>query len=397
MRLNEKHTISACFIGIVVQSIVINFPPLLFITFEREFGISLGKISLLIAISFIAQLIMDLLASKLPRLFDSRAVAVLGQVLPAAGFALLAFLPYVIDPFAGLVISIVIAAFGSGIIEVVGNPIIDSCTVKNKHRVMSALHSFYCWGLVLTVVLSTLFFQFFGTHNWRVLACLWAIVPALNAVYFALVPLNKLTPNAQGSHGARPSFRTLAFFSLIVMMICGGAAEQAMSQWASSFAEMGLGVSKTLGDILGPCSFALLMGLARVIYAKYSDRIKLTRFMTLSALLCVASYVLAALSPFPALSLVCCAICGFSVGIMWPGTLCLATGVMPNGGIKMFALLALAGDIGCTLGPTAAGWVAEAFGDDLRISFLLSALFPLVMLLFIAILVVQKRRHKKSV
>jgi MFS family permease len=180
MRLSEKHTISACFAGIVVQSIVINFPPLLFITFEREFGISLGKISLLIAISFIAQFGMDLLASRFPRLFDSRAVAILGQALPATGFVLMAFLPYVMSPFAGLVISVIIAAFGSGIIEVVGNPIIDSCTVKNKHTVLSALHSFYCWGLVLTVALSTLFFQLLGTHNWRILACLWAIIPALS-------------------------------------------------------------------------------------------------------------------------------------------------------------------------------------------------------------------------
>lgn len=397
MKLTEKHTIAACFAGIAVQAMVINFPPLLFLTFESEFGVSLGKISTLIAISFIAQFAMDLVASRFPRLFDNRAVAVLGQALPAIGFVLLAVLPSVLPPFVGLVIATVIAAFGSGIIEVVGNPIIDSCNLKNKNRVMTALHSFYCWGLLATVLLSTVFFHFFGTENWRILACLWAIVPTVNALAFTAVPLNRLTPEASNTPSAeKKTFGSFTFIAFIVLMVCGGAAEQAMSQWASSFAEMGLGVSKTVGDILGPCSFAVFMGLARVFYARFSDRINLARFMAGCAALCIVSYLIAALSPLPILSLAGCALCGFSVGIMWPGTLCLATERIPHGGIKMFALLALAGDIGCTVGPVAVGWIAAAFGNNIKASFVFSTVFPAVMILFIILLAVQKRKGLRS-
>lgn len=395
MRLNEKHTVSACFVAIMVQALVINLPPLLFITFEKEFDISLVKISALIAISFITQLCMDLAASRLPRLFNRRATMVLGQVAAAVGLLCLALLPEVLPPYTALVIGTVIAAFGSGIIEVLGNPIVESCPIKNKNKILTFLHSFYCWGLVLTVVLSTLFFNLFGVENWRILVCLWACVPAINAIAFMRVPLYHMASEPQSKSENRSIFRSFIFWGLFAVMLCAGAAEQAMSQWASSFAEMGLGVSKSMGDLLGPCAFAVLMGVARTVYAKYSVKLDLAKYMMFSATLCVVAYLLAALAPHPAISLVGCAVCGFSVGIMWPGTICFACENITGGGVKMFALLALAGDIGCTLGPTSAGFIAECFGNDLRASFIFASVFPILMLILIPVILKNTKPRKK--
>jgi fucose permease len=393
MKLNANHTIGACFVGIITQALVINFSPLLFLTFENDYGISLSKISTLIAISFITQLLMDFTASKIPKAFNNRITVVLGQVCSATGLIFLALLPEILPPFPALIIATVIAAFGSGIIEVMGNPIVESCPVKNKNRILSFMHSGYCWGLVLTVLLSTLFFHFVGIEHWQILACLWAIIPALNAVAFCFVPIYKIESAPAVKEGKKSVFHSFIFVAFFVLMMCAGAAEQAMSQWASSFAEMGLGVSKSLGDILGPCAFAVLMGLARVIYAKYSETMDLYKFMFLCCILCVGSYLLAALAPHPIIALIGCALCGFSVGIMWPGTLCMATERI-NGGVKMFALLALAGDMGCTLGPTAAGWIADAAGNDLKVAFIFSIIFPILMIIFIP-LIKLKTKDKK--
>ena len=396
MKLNSKHTITACFVGIVTQALVINFSPLLFLTFENDYGISLSKISTLIAISFITQLLMDFTASKAPRLFNNRVTVVMGQVCSATGLVCLAVLPEILPPFPALIIATMIGAFGSGIIEVMGNPIVESCPVKNKNRILSFMHSGYCWGLVLTVAVSTLFFHFVGIAHWQILACLWAIIPALNAVAFCFVPIYKIESAPAVKDGKRSVFKSFIFVAFFILMLCAGAAEQAMSQWASSFAEMGLGVSKTMGDILGPCAFAVLMGLARVIYAKYSEKMNLSKFMLFSSVLCVFSYLLAALAPHPIIALIGCAICGFSVGIMWPGTLCMATEQIPHGGVKMFALLALAGDMGCTIGPTAAGWIADAMGNDLKTAFIFSIIFPVLIIMFITLIKLKNKKHPMS-
>ena len=383
MKFNARHTIIACFTGIVVQALVINFSPLLFLTFENELGISLSKISALIAISFITQLIMDFTASKLPCLFNNRASVILSQLCSALGLICIAVLPSIMPPFPALVIATVIAAFGSGIIEVMGNPIVEACPVKNKNKILSFMHSGYCWGLVLTVLLSTLFFYFVGIEHWRLLSVLWAIIPALNALAFCFVPIYKINAEPTQRNGNRSAFHSFTFVAFFIIMLCAGAAEQAMSQWASSFAEMGLGVSKTVGDILGPCAFAVLMGIARIIYARFSDRMDLSKFMLFSSTLCILSYSLAALAQSPVAALIGCALCGFSVGIMWPGTLCMANENMNGGSVKMFALLALAGDMGCTLGPVTVGWIAEALGNDLKTALLSSIVFPVLMIIFI--------------
>ena len=393
---SQKLTITACLTGFVVQAIVINYSPLLFLTYENELGISMAKISLLISISFVTQLLMDLTASRLPRLFNKRATIVMGQVFAALGLLGLALLPSVLPPYVGLIIGTTVASLGGGIIEVTGNPIIESCNLKNKNAILSFMHSCYCWGVVLTVILSTVFFHFFGTEHWRLLNCIWAAIPACNAVLFAISPLENINAAPDRSKRKRSAFRTFTFWALIVLMLCAGAAELTMSQWASSFAEMGLGVNKTTGDILGPCAFAVLMGVARLLYAKFSTRINLIKCMIATSVLCIMGYLLSALSPLPVLSLVGCALCGFSVGLMWPGTLCIATEKIPDGGVKMFALLALAGDAGCAIGPSAAGWIAGLFGDDLKIAFLISTVFPLLIIVFAAILMARGKRKRTS-
>lgn len=396
MKLTANHTVAACFTGLTVQSIVINLPPLLFLTFENEFKISLSKISLLIAISFITQLLMDFTASKMPILFSKRSTMVIGQVFCVCGLCGMALLPSVMPPYVALIISTAVASFGSGIIEVMGNPIIEATPVKNKNRILSLMHSFYCWGLVLTVLLSTLFFKLVGIEHWRILFCLWAIIPAINTVAFIFVPFPSMESAPIVTSKKESVFRTLTFWVFFLLMLCAGAAEMTMAQWASSFAEMGLKVSKSTGDLLGPCAFAVLMGIARVIYAKFSARVNLSKLMIASSALCVISYLVTAFSPLPILSLIGCAVCGFSVGIMWPGTLCMATEKIPNGGVKMFALLALAGDAGCTVGPTAAGWIAETFGNNLKISFVFSTVFPAIMIALIAALIINQRKNEKN-
>ncbi len=383
MKLTAAHTIRAGYVGYLTQAITINFAPLLFITFENTYGISLGKISLLIAVSFLTQLAADIFWAKFSDRLHPRFGAVLAHLLAVLGMTGFAWLPDLLpSPYLGLMISVMLAAVGGGIIEVLISPIVEACPTDEKSSAMSLLHSFYSWGLAGVVLLSTLFFSLVGIGHWRILSCLWAIVPAVGAVAFCFVPIYTLpTETAEGEPKARSLFRSGIFWMFFLMMFCAGAAEQAMGQWASSFAESGLGVSKTVGDLLGPCLFAILMGTARVVYGRSGGRIDLRRFITVSAVLCIISYLLAALSPYPLLSLAGCALCGLSVGILWPGTYSLASARLPFGGVRMFALLAMAGDIGCLAGPTAAGWIAEACGNNMKVSFLIAIIFPALILL----------------
>ena len=395
MKLSAKHTLKACYVGYLTQALTINFAPLLFITFENEYGISLGKISLLIGISFLTQLLADACAAKFPNFFKPRASAILAHVFAVVGLTGYAYLPRILpSAYLGLVICVIISAVGGGIIEILISPIAEACPTTKKSANMSILHSFYSWGQAGVVLFSTLFFVAFGISNWQLLACLWALIPAIGAIAFIFVPLYNIPAPAGRASGRHNSRGIFALFFL--MMFCSGASEMAMSQWASSFAESGLGVPKTVGDILGPCAFGIFMGSARVFYAKNSERIKLERFMLISAILCLGSYLLTALAAPPMISLLGCALCGLSVGIMWPGTYSLATQRMP-GDVRLFALLALGGDIGCLAGPTAAGWIAEAFGNDLKLSFLISAIFPIAIILIVISLYGKKSVKNKEI
>lgn len=379
MKLTYKHTITACFIGYIVQAIVNNFAPLLFLTFQKSYGIPLEQITLLITVNFVVQLAVDLLAAGLADRIGARNCLVSAHLFCTAGLALMAVLPAALpSAFSGLLISVVLYAVGGGLLEVMVSPVVEACPTDNKEGAMSLLHSFYCWGQVGVVLLSTLFFTLFGTENWRVLALIWAAVPFLNMIVFIFVPIKQLNEDGGGMKLSE-LLRSRRFWTLFVMMFCAGASELSVSQWASTFAERSLGVSKTVGDLAGPMMFAVFMGTARAVYGKLAGKINTQKCMFASALLCVFSYLCISLIPVPALGLIGCGICGFSVGIMWPGTFSRAASTLPAGGTMMFALLALAGDLGCSGGPTFAGLIASAAGDDLKKGILAAVIFPLIM------------------
>lgn len=372
----------ACFIGYIVQAIVNNFAPLLFVTFQNSYQIPLSKITLLITVNFLIQLLIDLLSAGFIDKIGYRASVLLAHGYSVAGIIALTVLPELLpDPFVGILISVMIYAVGGGLIEVLISPIVEACPSDNKEKAMSLLHSFYCWGHVGVVLLSTAFFAVFGTEHWKVLALLWAVIPLCNLIFFTRVPIYSLTEDGEQGCGLRELFRTPVFWRLMVMMLCAGASEQSVSQWASTFAEQGLSVSKTVGDLAGPMAFAFLMGIARLIYGKFGERLPLDRFMKSSVLLCLASYLVLAFVPVPVLGLIGCAICGFSVGILWPGTFSKASVAIKNGGTALFAMLTLAGDIGCAGSPTLAGFVSSVFGNNLHIGVLSAIIFPTAMLI----------------
>lgn len=395
MKLSYRSTLTACYTGYVVQAVVNNFVPLLFLTFQSTYGISLSRITILITVNFLTQLIVDMLSAGFVDRAGYRASAIAAHVFAFAGLAGLAFLPDLTpDPFAGLLISVMIYAVGGGLLEVLISPIVEALPTENKEKSMSMLHSFYCWGHVAVILISTLFFALAGIHNWRILSFIWALVPLLNAVYFCLVPVRSLNEDGQGM-SVKELLSGKLFWIFAITMVCAGASEQAMSQWASAFAETGLKVSKTIGDLAGPCMFAILMGTSRAFYAKFSEKINLIAFMTASSLLCVASYLLASLSPIPLLSLAGCGLCGLSVGIMWPGTFSLAAEKCPRGGTAMFAFFALAGDLGCSSGPTLVGMVSDAFDGRLTAGLFAAIVFPIVLLLGLQLCrrVTEKRKE----
>lgn len=376
-----QKTIYACFIGYIVQAVVNNFAPLLFLTFQSSYGIPLTKITLLITINFVIQLAVDLLSMGFVDKIGYRASMLIAHILAALGLASLPVLPELFaDPFMGLLMAVTIYAIGGGLLEVLVSPVMESCPTKNKGKAMSLLHSFYCWGHVAVVLLSTIFFKVFGISNWKILAVLWAMIPLANTFLFFKVPMASLIAEGENGLSVKELFNKKIFWILMLMMLCAGACEQSVSQWASTFAEKGLGISKTAGDLAGPMTFAILMGTSRAFYGKYGEKIDLERFMTGSVYLCIISYLCISLLQIPVLNLVGCALCGLSVGILWPATFSMASFSVKGGGTAMFALLALAGDIGCSGGPTLVGIVSGQFHDDLKIGILAALIFPVLML-----------------
>ena len=379
--------------GYITQAIVNNFAPLLFVTFQKSFDISLEKIGYLVTVNFCIQLFVDFIAAKFVDKIGYRISIVAAHLFAGTGLILMGVLPFAFaDPYMGLICAIVFYSIGGGLIEVLISPIVEACPTDKKSAAMSLLHSFYCWGHVAVILLTTLFFVTAGIENWRILSALWAVIPLANAVYFCFVPINTLV-DCEKSAPIKELFKSKLFWILILLMICSGASEQGMSQWSSAFAETGLKVSKTLGDLLGPCMFAVMMGVSRVFYAAFSGRLKLMKFISVSCVFCVIGYLVSALSPVPALALVGCGICGLSVGILWPGVFSLAAERAPTGGTAMFAFLALAGDLGCSSGPTLVGIVSSAFNDNLRAGFLAAIAFPVALIIGIMML----KRTKSSI
>jgi fucose permease len=391
MSKNYKKTLLACYLGFITQAICANFAPLLFLKFHSDYAISLGQIALIPTAFFLTQLVIDVFCAKFVDRIGYRRSVITSAITSAAGLAGLAFIPDLFaDPFAGIMICVVIYAIGSGLLEVLGSPIVEACPFEHKDAVMSTLHSFYCWGCVGVILLSTLFFAAFGIEHWRWLACIWALIPLYNIYNFATCPIEHLTEKGEGMT-LRELFKVPVFWLAVILMVCAGASELSMAQWASAFTEAALGFSKTVGDLVGPCLFAVTMGICRVLYGKYGPKMNLTRFMLGSGILCLCCYLLASLSSTPVLGLIGCVLCGFSVGIMWPGTISLTSPRLPRGGTALFAMLAMAGDLGGAFGPSLVGTITQQSGDQLRSGMLAGSVFPL---LLIVVLILMSRKTK---
>lgn len=386
MSKNYKKTLTACYLGFITQAICANFTPLLFLKFHNHYQIPLGQIALISTVFFLTQLIVDVLCSYFADRIGYRNCVVASELCAAAGLIGLAFLPDLLpDPLTGIIASVIIYAIGSGLIEVLCSPIVEACPFEHKEAVMSLLHSFYCWGSVGVILLSTAFFAVFGIDSWKWIACIWAVIPLYNIYNFATCPIEHTTDDGKGMKICS-LLRVPLFWIAIILMVCAGASELSMAQWASAYAESALGLSKAMGDLAGPCMFAITMGICRVIFGKYGDRLDLMKFMIGSGALCLLCYIAASVSSSPVIGLIGCILCGFSVGIMWPGTISICSGRLPEGGTAMFALLAMAGDLGGSLGPSLVGNITQNAGNDLRKGMLVGCVFPLVLILSLFIL-----------
>ena len=389
-------TIRACYLGYVSQAIIVCFAPLLFTRFQSQYGIPLSRITALITVCFVLQLFVDFSAAFFIGKIGYRMSAAIGNALTALGLAALTVLPEMFsDPFVGLVIAVVIYSAGSGLLEVVVSPIVETCPSDNKEGTMSFLHSFFCWGCVAVIVLSTVFFRLFGIENWKIAALLWTVLPIVNTIHFCRVPINEPSESEDGTIPMGSLLKTPLFWLIVLLMICSGACEIALSQWSSAFVEKALGVPKAYGDLVGPAVFAVLMGTARALYGKFSQKLPLAPSLFGCSLSCAAAYCLIAFSDSPIASLAGIALCGFSVGIMWPGTFSLAAASI-KGGSAMFAFLALSGDLGCSAGPTFVGVVAGHHGDNLKIGIAAALVFPICMAVLSVIKWISGQKGEKK-
>ncbi len=392
--LNYKKTLVACYLGFVTQAISANFAPLLFLTFKNTYGISLEKIAMIPLVFYLTQLLVDLATTKFADKIGYRICVVFSQVLSAVGLILMAILPEVFSsPFIGILIAVVLYAIGSGLIEVLVSPIVEACPFENKEGMMSLLHSFYCWGAMAVILVSTFFFSIFGLESWKILTFIWAIVPLYNTFNFMNCPIERLVEEGK-SMGISKLLKTPIFWLMIVLMICSGASEATMSQWASAFTESAVGVSKTVGDLAGPCLFAMFMGISRMLYGKFSAKLNLIKVMLGCGILCVSCYLLASLSTIPIFGLAGCALCGLAVGIMWPGSISLSSKKCPMGGTAMFAFLALAGDLGAMVSPSLVGTLSEMAGGNLKTGLLVATIFPFIL---VFVLLILNKKNKKTI
>lgn len=393
MDTRYRRTLCASYLGYVSQAIINNLAPLLFVTFRKSFGLSLSQIGFLVTYNFGMQIFVDLLAARFAERIGYKKCIVAAHIFCAAGLVCLGVLPSVMpSPYLGLLAAITVYSAGGALIEVLVSPIVEALPLDGKSGAMSLLHSFYCWGHALVVLVSTVFLGIFGTDSWPLLAVVWAAIPLGNVFLFALSPVLTLHQEEKRMP-IKKLFGVRIFWLFVILMICSGASEHAMGQWSSYFAEVGLGVGKTLGDLLGPCMFAVLMGTARVVYAALSNRISLNKVLIASGILCIFSYLMAISAPHPVLRLIGCGLSGLSVGVMWPGVFSTAAERYPQGATTMFALLALAGDVGCASGPSLVGWVSDLCSGDLRFGILAALIFPAV--LIVGILFLNKKKKTR--
>lgn len=391
---NYKKTLIACYLGFITQAITANFTPLLFLTFKATYNISFEQIAIIPLVFYLTQLLVDLVAAKLADKIGYRACVIGSQALSSIGLILMAILPDVLpSAFIGILIAVVLYAIGSGLEEVLLSPIVEACPFENKEGMMSLLHSFYCWGAVGVILVSTLFFSIFGIENWKILTLIFALVPFLNIFNFIACPIATLNEDGK-SMTVRKLLRTPIFWLMILLMVCSGASEATMTQWTSAFTEEALGVSKTIGDLAGPCMFAMFMGITRMLHGKFSEKFDLGKAMLICAIMCAGCYLVASLSPLPIFGLIGCALCGLAVGIMWPGTISISSQNCPRGGTAMFAFLALAGDLGAAVSPTLVGSISDRVGGNLKVGLLVATVFPIILVIGLIILRCIRRNKK---
>ena len=399
MRLSFKHTKYSCYLAYVTSAVINNLAALLFVQFSKQFGLALSDLSFIITMNFGVQIVVDLIGAKYADRVGYRTIVRLSQIFGAMGLVGLGIFPRIFpSAYAGILTAAVIYAIGSGLTEVVISPIVEALPGDEKASAMSMLHSFYCWGHVFAVLVTTGFFYLFGIENWSVICCLWALIPIATCVLFKFVPINQLESGAEEGHsGLGKLFSVKIIWLFLILMLCSGAAEQSMAQWASFFAETELGVSKQVADLLGPCLFAVCMGITRVFFGIFGEKLNMKASLFASGLLCVISYLIAAFVPISGLSFAGCALCGIAVGLMWPGTLSLAASIYPAGGTAMFAILALAGDAGCFVGPETvarASAAVSAGGVSVNTGLSFAIVFPMIIAVACAVLMLKRDKNK---
>ena len=393
---NYNLTVIACYLGMFSQAIVANFITMLFFMFHESYGVSYWMIALIPSVFFVIQILVDVFCAKYVTRIGQRKCIVASEMLVAAGLLLLAFLPNVLpNSFVGIIIATVVYAMGSGLVEVLVSPIMEACPFDHKDKVMSLLHSFYCWGVVATILIATGFFAIFGIKNWPFMSCIFALVPIVNVFLFSICPIESVTGEEKGL-SISSLFKIPSFWVSIILMICAGASEISISQWASAFVESSLHISKTISDLVGPCLFAISMGISRVIYSVCGEKIKLEGFMIVSGLLSLGGYLLTSLSPWSVLSLIGCMLCGFSCGIMWPGTISISSQRIPLGGVSMFAFFAMAGDIGGAIGPNIVGSISDIVGGNLQRGILWGGIFPLILVVAVIVFVYLGKKRQEE-
>lgn len=402
-----KDTLRTCYFAYITQAIIVNLPPTLFIVFRERFGFSYAQLSFLILLNFATQIAVDVISIKLTKILGYRKYIRIAHIAAAAGLVLMGILPEIagsgIPSYIAVLFCTVLYSAGSGIIEVLVSPIVEAIPGDAKASAMSLLHGFYSWGQVLVVMLTTLILALIGHDLWFILPILWAIIPAVNIYRFSVVPIAELEDNVEEGIPLGKLFAKRLFICILLMMICSGAAEQSMSQWASLFAERGLGVTKTVGDLLGPCLFAVFMGIGRTAYGLFGQKINPAKAIWLLSFGCIGCYAVTVFSSDAVLGLAACALCGFAVSLMWPGMLSVASATYPGGGTPMFSILAMGGDIGCSFGPWLTGMVSDsvikysslgekAESAGLHYGLLAAMIFPVLMAIVMPVFLRRKNK-----
>ena len=377
--MNSKYTQTklASYIGYIVQAIINNFLPILFIAFQDVYALSYEKLARLIVFNFVTQMITDLITPKIVNVIGYKKASVLAHFCASLGLVMLSVLPSLMSPYLAIIISIIVYAFGSGLIEVIISPIIENLPTDNKKSNMAFLHSFYCWGQAFTIIVTTILIFVFGYRRWNFIPLIWAIVPFLNMFFFMRVPVIEPTSETKKATFS-VLFKSSKFRCFMVMMFCAGACEIAMAEWASIFAQQALGISKVIGDLLGPCAFAIFMGLGRIWYAKVAEKVSFRKTLIYMSMACFLCYIVVAFCKIPFVSLMCCALCGFTVSLSWPGLYSAGAKKFPEGASVMYSVFAMCGDTGCCLGPWVLGIVADSLG--LNIGFAAASVFPIIMI-----------------